>query len=313
MAVESINIDQARIKHTTKVDFMNNLIMKPIRVVQYDNNLPIVEAELFMDGEPYTLPQNAEVRIRWGKKDHTFIIKEIMGCDESRRKIYFEVDNQMTYFSGPANPILELKIDDRTAGSSYIYFNVDRNPVQDSDIKSEVEYTDLGEYVELAQEAAQGAHLSATAASAAADRAAGYESAVEAAATQALSDIDTAKTGALTDISNAKDTAVSEALSDISDAKDSAVSDVGTAKTGALTDISSAKDTAVTDIGTAKTGALNDISAAEETAIENIEAAEAEAIAHIDDHKWAEVGSTGQTTPSANLAVGGIFYEKIDE
>lgn len=287
MAVESINIDQKRIKHITKVDFMNNLIMKPIRVVQYDNNLPIVEAELFMDGEPYTLPQNAEVRIRWGKKDHTFIIKEIMGCDESRRKVYFEVDNQMTYFSGPANPILELKIDNRTAGSSYIYFNVDRNPVQDSDIESEVEYTDLGEYVELAQEAAQGAHLSASAAEAAANRAAGYESSVEAAAAQALSDIDTAKSGTLTDISSAKDTAV--------------------------TAIGTAKDNAISDVGTAKTGALNDISDAEETAIENVQAAEAEAIAHIDDHPWAEVGATGQTTPSANLAVGGIFYEKIDE
>ena len=228
MAVEQYSPTD-RIVHITKVDFKKQIIISPIRVVQYDNNLPVVEAELYMNDILYTLPMNASVKIRWGKKDHTFIIKEVLGCNQDRTKVYFEIDNQMTYFYGEATPILVLVIDGKTAGSSYIYFVIDRNPVQATDIESTTEYPDLESAVAEAQEAASDAEQ--------------YKN-------------------------DAKDIA-DQALIDISDTKDQSIIDISVAKEQAIAEVAAAKD-------------------------------------------WVEVGTTGQTTPSTELIVGGIFYEKLD-
>ena len=62
--------------------------------------------------------------------------------------VYFEVDEQMSFLHGPVNPILELSFVDggkvtQRAGSSSIAIEIERNPIQESDIQSTSEYIDL--------------------------------------------------------------------------------------------------------------------------------------------------------------------------
>lgn len=89
------------------------------------------------------MPANADMSVRFGKPDGTFVIKNVLGCDSDRKCVYFDFDEQMSYFFGVFNPILELKIGNKIAGSSSITFTIEKNPVQETDIKSSSEYLDL--------------------------------------------------------------------------------------------------------------------------------------------------------------------------
>ena len=101
-------VDNSDVIHETSADFVLRSVAKEIHVVQYDNLLPIVKVNLFSNGKRYVLPDDASVNLRFGKADHTFVYKGVLGCNESRDAVYFNVDQQMTAIDGKANPVLEL-------------------------------------------------------------------------------------------------------------------------------------------------------------------------------------------------------------
>lgn len=154
-------LSQTHVIHKTRVDFTKRMPQDVIHVVQYDKSLPILKVDLYLNGSSYTLPASASVYIRWGKMDHTFVYKEVLGKSEDGKSVYVEIDDQMTYFFGNPAPILELKIGSNSAGSSPINISIDRNPIQNGDIESQSEYPDLERAVEIALEAAQTAEEAA--------------------------------------------------------------------------------------------------------------------------------------------------------
>ena len=155
--INAININNYsdRLIHKTAVDFNHRIVSKPVFIMQYDKTLPIIEATLLFNGQPYYLPDNASVTMRWGKPDKTFSIIEPIGCDSTRQKLYFEVTENMAYFYGDHNPIIELVIGDMQAGTSYILVTIEKNPVQITDIKSTNEYIALDKAVKESQDAVE--------------------------------------------------------------------------------------------------------------------------------------------------------------
>jgi len=124
--------------HQTRVDFRKRTAQSIVHLVQYERSLPVVEVELFYNGYSYTCPNNAEVWVRWSKLDGTYVYK-ICQVSADRKKVYFDIDYQMSYLPGDLNPILELQIGTKMAGSSPIPISIDRNPIQDGDRESHVE------------------------------------------------------------------------------------------------------------------------------------------------------------------------------
>lgn len=156
MAIQTYIVPTDRIIHKAKVDFSQRCMQqKTIHIVQYDKSLPVIAVELFLNGSTYMLPANADVKIRWSKRDKTFVYKNVLGCDENRQIVYFDVDEQMTFFNGPCNPILEVIISGNKAGSSSMPFEIDRNPIQVGDIESHSIYPELEVMIEKAEEAAE--------------------------------------------------------------------------------------------------------------------------------------------------------------
>ena len=141
MAIEKYVPSTDKKIHKTSADFIIRNCAREIHIVQYDRTQPIVEVELFNNGRKYFLPNDAIMNLRFGKPDRTFVYKSILGCDETRHIIYFDIDEQMSYLYGKVNPILELIIGDMVAGSSPIPIEIDRNPIQDSDLESNVDYS----------------------------------------------------------------------------------------------------------------------------------------------------------------------------
>jgi len=148
--------------HKTSADFVIRNCAREIHIVQYDKTQPIVEVELFNNGRKYFLPDNAIMNLRFGKPDRTFVYKSILGCNKTRHVVYFDIDEQMTYLYGKANPILELIIGDMVAGSSPIPVEIDRNPIQDTDLESKVDYSAISDTALKAAASASDAAKSAS-------------------------------------------------------------------------------------------------------------------------------------------------------
>ena len=133
------------IVHETSVDFVLRSVSKEVHLVQYDSLLPIVKVDLYENGERYILPSDAEVSLRLGKVDHTFVYKRVLGCNEERNAVYFNIDGSITTIDSKIIAVLELMINGNTAGSSPIKIIIDRNPIQEEDIQSSDYFPIIGE------------------------------------------------------------------------------------------------------------------------------------------------------------------------
>lgn len=128
--------ESERIVHNTSVDFKKRMVSKPIHIVQYDNSLPIIAVSMFSDGFAYTLPDGAEANVRFRKPDGKVVYNPVLGCNSQKNVLYFEMTYQMTSVYGNSFPVVEIVASDKVAASSSIPMEIDRNPIQESDVES---------------------------------------------------------------------------------------------------------------------------------------------------------------------------------
>lgn len=135
MAMKTFTPSETDIVHRTRVDLILRPVQNTIHIVQYDDGLPLIEVELYRNGSVYTLPEGANVWLRWGVKDYVYTRKLTM-VSTDRTKVYFRVTYNMDYFYGNVNPILVVEVPvpgeetTRSAGSSVILVTIDKNPIQ---------------------------------------------------------------------------------------------------------------------------------------------------------------------------------------
>ena len=151
MAVKLYTPDSNVIVHETKVDFRRRIVQRQVNLVQYDKSMPIIAVQLYSNGNEYVLPENANAYIRFGKRDHTYVYNECLGCDQTRTIVYFAITDQMTIFYGEHTPIVELRIGDTVAGSGSIPIWIDRNPIQNGDTESKSDLSVFEKAIEAAK------------------------------------------------------------------------------------------------------------------------------------------------------------------
>ena len=151
MSVKLYTPDANVIVHETKVDFRRRVVQRQINLVQYDKSMPVIAVKLCSNGNEYVLPENANAYIRFGKRDHTYVYNECLGCDQTRTIVYFAITDQMTVFYGEHTPIVELRIGDTVAGSGSIPIWIDRNPIQNGDTESKSDLSVFEKAIEAAQ------------------------------------------------------------------------------------------------------------------------------------------------------------------
>lgn len=151
MAVKLYTPDDNVIVHQAKVDFRRRIVQRQVNLVQYDKSMPIIAVQLYSNGNEYVLPENANAYIRFGKRDHTYVYNECLGCDQTRTIVYFAITDQMTIFYGEHTPIVELRIGDTVAGSGSIPIWIDRNPIQNGDTESKSDLSVFEKAIEAAQ------------------------------------------------------------------------------------------------------------------------------------------------------------------
>ena len=188
MGVSIYTPDSTKILHTAYADFVSRQISRKVHVVQYDDGLPILAVKLFSDGQPYTIPSNADINIKLRKPDGKFVYNPALGCDSTRRIVYFEITYQMVVLSGEVSPIVEVVIGTSVSASSSIGIIIDRNPISSSMISSTSEWKTIKSSIEYAKEsldAAAKASASRSAAAISESNALSYRNAAQTAATNA--------------------------------------------------------------------------------------------------------------------------------
>ena len=190
MSVSTYTPDSTKILHTAYADFVSRQIGRTIHVVQYDDSLPLLAVKLFSDGQPYTIPSNAEISIKLGKSDGKFVYNPALGCDSARHTAYFEITYQMVVLAETVSPIIEVRIGTSIAASSSIGIIIDRNPIQREDIEQAINYS------KEAISAAASASASRSAAAVSESNALVYRNAAQTAATNAANSASAASTSA---------------------------------------------------------------------------------------------------------------------
>ena len=133
MSMTLFTPSETDIVHKTKADLILRPVQNIIHIVQCDDQLPLIEVELYRMGHLYALPEDAVVWIRWGVKDHAYT-RKMAYVSSDRTKVYFRVTYNMCYFYGNVRPVLVVEDKDgKSAGSSPLEVLIDKSPVQYSE------------------------------------------------------------------------------------------------------------------------------------------------------------------------------------
>lgn len=168
MGVSVYTPDSTKILHVAYADFVSRQIGRTVHVVQYDDGLPLLAVKLFSDGQPYTIPSNADINIKLGKSDGKFVYNPALGCDSARHIVYFEITYQMVILAEEVSPVVEVIIGSSVSASSSISIIIDRNPVQKDSIQSTSEWKMIQQAVEYTKESINAAASASASRSAAA-------------------------------------------------------------------------------------------------------------------------------------------------
>lgn len=152
-----------RIVHTTKADIIKQIPVNVVRIMQYDDRIPVIAVTLLENDQLYTLPDTAKVYIRWRQPNsNAYVRKEPVGRDETKTVLYFEVDLNMSAKFGELNPALEIQngtyTDDESVvrpkivGSCYLYVTIFKNPVLKTDQQAVIDDKDLEKEIQTAIE-----------------------------------------------------------------------------------------------------------------------------------------------------------------
>ena len=158
-AVQSRTPDATRLIQTLYVELDGGGILPPVRLVQYDQRLPVLALRLLHGGKAYALPSGAAANIRVGKSDGHSVYNPAWGVSADRTEVYVEITAQMTACAGIQMASLEIVADGDVKGTQPLKLDVARNPVQADAYESSDEYKSIYELGQQVVEAVERAKV----------------------------------------------------------------------------------------------------------------------------------------------------------
>ncbi len=158
-AVQSRTPDATRLIQTLYVELDGGGILPPVRLVQYDQRLPVLALRLLHGGKTYALPSGAAANIRVGKNDGHCVYNPAWGVSTDRTTVYVEITAQMTACAGIQMASLEIVADGDVKGTPPLKLDVARNPVQADAYESSDEYKSIYELGQQVVEAGERAKV----------------------------------------------------------------------------------------------------------------------------------------------------------
>ena len=261
--------------HYTAVDFTRRVISEPVHVVQGDKTTPQISVELLVDGQPFTVPDGAQVNIALDKKDGTFVLNKADSVEGNIAT--FTVTAQMAAVFGEFTPEVQVIEGSGQSTTGHFLYIVDKAQIQEGMIESTSEVTSLIDYADRAEKAADRAEDAAKVAETVTTNTEAAQKAASnaaASATAAKASEDNASVSATTAADSAKASADSATAAKTSeDAAAKSLTDTQAAGETAVQNIQAAQATATQAVTDAKTEALTAVKADKDDAAASAKAA----------------------------------------
>ena len=242
-------------------------VTQTLRLVQYDETLPVAAVQLTIRNQPYTPPTGAGLNVRMSKPDGTTVYNPCLGMDSSGI-VYFAFTQQMTIAAGYGTLTVEIT-DSGVKNSAPIIVDIKRNPVPEGSVESSDEFLTLQELLAKVEKLAAQAESSAAAAASSETNAKASETAAKTSETNAAGSASTASEKADDAGESASAAAASAAAAKTSEtnakaSETAAASSASAAKTSEAAAASSASAAASSETNAAnsKTAAADSASAA---------------------------------------------------
>ena len=149
-----VQLPDGAVQYTRTVAMDGDAPCAPIKVVQYDNRLPVAAITLIASGTVYKPPDGATVKVRMRKPDGHGVYNDALGVDDAG-VVYVAITQQMAASAGTGKMVVEIITDAGVKCSDLIAVHVEENPVQEGQIESADEFLTLKEILAQCQKYGQ--------------------------------------------------------------------------------------------------------------------------------------------------------------
>ncbi len=147
--INGVQVPENAVQLRTTAPMDGYYVTQPLRLVQYDETMPVAAVQLTYQNQPYTPPTGAELNVRMGKPDGTTVYNPCLGMDSSGI-VYFAFTQQMTIVAGTGTLTVEIT-DSGVKNSAPIIAEIRPNPVPEGSIESADEFLTLQEILAEAE------------------------------------------------------------------------------------------------------------------------------------------------------------------
>lgn len=295
-----VQLPDGAVRYTRTVAMNGDAPCAPIKVVQYDNRLPVAAITLIAGGTVYKPPDGAAVKVRMRKPDGHGVYNDALGVNDAGI-VYITITQQMAASAGTGKMVVEITTEGGIKCSDVIAVQIEENPVQEGEIESSDEWLTLLEIIAQMEQLTEQAVASASAAKASENNAKASENAAKTSKDAAAKSEGNAKASE-TAAAGSKTAAASSAATASTKAEEAAASAINAtnsataakASEDAAEDSAAAAKTSETNASASKTAAAGSASAAK-TSETNAKASETAA-------KTSETNAAASKTAAANSA-----------
>ena len=158
-----VQLPDGAVRYTRTVAMDGDAPCAPIKVVQYDNRLPVAAITLIASGTVYKPPDGATVKVRMRKPDGHGVYNDALGVDDAG-VVYITITQQMAASANTGKMVVEITTEGGIKCSDVIAVQIEENPVQEGEIESSDEWLTLLEIIAQVEQLAEQAAASASAA-----------------------------------------------------------------------------------------------------------------------------------------------------
>lgn len=158
-----VQLPDGAVRYTRTVAMDGDAPCAPIKVVQYDNRLPVAAITLIASGTVYKPPDGATVKVRMRKPDGHGVYNDALGVDDAG-VVYITITQQMAASAHTGKMVVEISTEGGIKCSDVIAVQIEENPVQEGEIESSDEWLTLLEIIAQVEQLAEQAAASASAA-----------------------------------------------------------------------------------------------------------------------------------------------------
>ena len=146
-------MENYQIQQEIKIDFATPDVPPRVYAKQYDNNMRIIKANLYANGQPYTVQSGFDVNVRMAKPDGTYVYNPALEASGTYALIV--LTQQMLAVAGECPAEIEVTQGSNVLSTATFVICVAADPIPEDAIESTDEFKTIQELVAEVEDAAK--------------------------------------------------------------------------------------------------------------------------------------------------------------